>query len=245
MTLDEYKARAKQDLDNAFEKGKSQGGGGDGYYDTFWDGFQNYGNRTNYSGFADTTPHNGWFRPKYDIKPTMAESFMRNYGQNLSKDKYVDLVALLNELGITIDFSKCTNITYIFYNARIWHLPEINVTGAGDSATNQLLFGGYVRKIDKFVCKESQLLQKTFSYCSDLEQIEVEGVIGKNLDMHWSTKLFAESYHSIITHCSKTASFTLTLPPEATVRSVYDTKYGSGAWDSITAEYPNVTIAYM
>lgn len=243
MTLDELKARAKADLDNAFEKGKSQGGSGLDY-DIMWDGLQNNGNRTNYSGFADTTPHNGWFRPKYDIKPKVAESFMRNYGQELSKDNYVDLVALLDELGITIDFSQCTNVTYIFYNARVWHLPEINLTGANDNATNQLLFGGYVRKIDKFVCKESQLLQKTFSYCSDLEEIEVDGVIGKNLDMHWSTKLTAESYHSIITHWSKTASFTVTFPPYETVKSVYDAVYGANSYDALVAEYPNVTIVY-
>ena len=93
--------------------------------------------------------------------------------------------------------------------------------------------------------KETSVFQNAFEGCTALENLTIDGVIGKNgFDVHWSTLLTAESYHSIITHCSKTATFTLTLPAETTVRSVFDAKYGSGAWDAITAQYPNVTIMY-
>ncbi|MBE6739702.1 MAG: hypothetical protein E7565_05230, partial [Ruminococcaceae bacterium] len=34
-------------IEDVFEAGKSQGGG-DSYYDTFWDNYQQNGNRTNY-----------------------------------------------------------------------------------------------------------------------------------------------------------------------------------------------------
>ena len=84
-----------------------------------------------------------------------------------------------------------------------------------------------------------------FNTTTALEEIRFkEGTISIALDFHWSTKLSAESYDSIIKGHSKEASVTLTLPAEATVRSVFDAKYGSGAWDAITAEYPNLTIVY-
>ena len=85
----------------------------------------------------------------------------------------------------------------------------------------------------------------TFNQCKSLEDVRFEeGTIGIAMAFNHCTKLSAESYHSIIKGCSKTAAFTLTLPPETTVRSVYDATYGSGAWDTITAEYSNLTIAY-
>lgn len=84
-----------------------------------------------------------------------------------------------------------------------------------------------------------------FNTTTALEEIRFkEGTIGISLDFHWSTKLSAESYDSIIKGHSKEVSVTLTLPAEATVRSVYDAKNGAGAWDAITAEYSNVTIEY-
>lgn len=84
-----------------------------------------------------------------------------------------------------------------------------------------------------------------FNTTTALEEIRFkEGTISIALDFKSCTKLSAESYDSIIKGHSKEASVTLTLPKETTVRSVYDAKFGSGAWDAITAEYSNVTITY-
>ena len=62
MTIAEKLTRAKIDIDAVYEAGKASGG--DSYYDTFWDIYQNDGMRTEYwGGFA------GWqdeiFKPKY------------------------------------------------------------------------------------------------------------------------------------------------------------------------------------
>lgn len=84
-----------------------------------------------------------------------------------------------------------------------------------------------------------------FNGTTALQEIRFkEGTISIALDFKSCTKLSAESYDSIIKGHSKEAVVTLTLPPEETVRSVYNTKFGSGAWDAITAQYPNVTIMY-
>ena len=96
--------------------------------------------------------------------------------------------------------------------------------------------------LDMSACTEAN---NAFNGTTALKDIGFkEGTISIALDFRTCTKLSAESYDSIIKGYSKEASVTLTLPKEATVRSVYDAKFGSGAWDAITAQYPNVTIMY-
>ena len=119
-------------------------------------------------------------------------------------------------------------------------LSPTNISYFALGASNLVMILG---EIDMSSCTEAT---HPFNSVFLLQEIRFkESTISIALDFHWSTKLSAESYDSIIKGCSKTASFTLTLPPEATVRSVYDAKYGSGAWDTITAEYSNLTIEYI
>ena len=247
MTLDELKARAKQDLDNAFEKGKSQGGGGDEYYDKFWDDIQNYGDRDNYNYFAAYHPRITWFRPKYDIRPTKAQYFMRDCGAAVNDkdtENIIDLVDVLNKQGIVLDFSQCTSVTYAFYQARISHLPVLDLRAVTDTSINYAMFGGCVEIVDGMMVNEKAIMKETFNYASKMKHIIFGGVIAQDMKINQSDLLDAETYESIMSHCSKTASFTVTLPAETKVRSVFDAKYGSGAWDAITAQYPNVTIMY-
>lgn len=209
MTLDEYKQRAKQDLDNAFEKGKAQGGSGENWYDTFWDSFQTNGTRYHYNyafgnqGWNDTT-----YNPKYPFDNIWYALSMFLNSTITDTKQPIDLTKLKTQANSL--FQGCTKL----------------------------------KTIRKIIVAENNTFINAFNNLNDLEYIEVEGTIGNNVDLHWSTKLTAESYHSIMTHYSKTASVTLTLPPEATVRSVYDAEYGSGAWDLIIKEYSNVSIVY-
>lgn len=58
--------------DKGFSDGKAQGGGGDSYYDTFWDSYQENGKRTNYNyAFAGRGWNNTTYNPKYKkLKPS-------------------------------------------------------------------------------------------------------------------------------------------------------------------------------
>ena len=76
MTTAEKILRAKADIDAVFEAGKAQGGGGDNYYDVFWDTYQSRGARRHYNnGFAGEGWKDNAYNPKYDFgKITYANS---------------------------------------------------------------------------------------------------------------------------------------------------------------------------
>ena len=66
MTTAEKILRAKADIDAVYEAGKAQGGGGDNYYDTFWDIYQINGKKVNYNfAFAGESWNADIFKPKY------------------------------------------------------------------------------------------------------------------------------------------------------------------------------------
>ena len=224
-----------------FEAGKAQGG--DSYYDTFWDSTKdNYGEISGFLmyAFAGQVWNDTTFSPPYNIRPT--------YGGGLfAQSRITDLKGILERNDVVLDFSNSTNIGTIVEGSTITRLPEID-TRSAKRLGNFLYNAANLVSVDKVVLKDdgSQAINaNAFRLLGALIEIRFEGLIGANINISDSKNLSAESYHSIITHCSKTASFSLTLPAEATVRSVYDAKYGSGAWDTITAEYSNLTISYM
>lgn len=163
----------------------------------FWDVFQDYGNRDVYEYLLyhhDRTDE--WFYPKYDIRPRLCSYFARD-AKTGGDSPSMDLVERLNECGVTLDFSNSTNVTYLFYSAQISHIPEINVTKAGNSA-NSLLFGTNIETIDKFIFTEEQNFTQTFGYAYSLKNIVFEGVIGRNISLKHSDKLTVESVKSLI-----------------------------------------------
>lgn len=243
MTIEEKLVKIAENQQKVFEAGKAQGGGGDSYYDVFWDALQNKGNRKVYnSAFTEQGWDDETFKPKYSIRPQSANNMF-------AECNITNLKALLERYGVELDFSGITYnaLSQVFANSSITDLGVLDVSTSASLG----YFLWYAKKLvnaEKIILSDdgnTTFPTTTFQSCGALVEIRFEGVIGKDFDIHWSKSLSAESYHSIITHSSKNASFTLTLPPEETVRSVYDTKHGSGAWDTITAEYSNLTIAYM
>lgn len=221
----------------------------EGSNDKFWDAFQEYGKKTYYAYCFNNQSYVGaWFYPKYDIKPKDAGFFMRET-KFFSDETKLDLVERLNECGVTIDFSNCANVGYSFFNARISHLPEINITKAENSG-NSLLFGMYIETIDKFIFNENQTLNNTFGYCSALKNIVLEGVYkAGGLNMQWSTSLSKDSIISVI-NClaTDTSGLTVTLSLQA-VNKAFETSEGandgstSKKWTDLIATRSNWTIS--
>ena len=153
-----------------------------------------------------------------------------------------------NDVTYNPKYPFAEGITYaasMFQNSQITDTKHpLNFVNLRANAGSVFNSANKLKTIRTLTVAENTSMANWFQNCTALENIEIAGVIGQNLDIHWSVLLTAKSYHSIMTHLSKTASITLTLPAEATVRSVYDAKYGSVAWDAITAQYPNVTIMY-
>lgn len=166
-------------------------------YDKFWDNFQNYGNRRayNYAFYGADRKWGDTFAPKYDLVIENANYlFMYNSGTGLN------LKEGLAKNNVRFDMSVCTRATACFSYSDIGDLPELNLTSY---PAIQVMFQGCKSKIiDKIILKDdgSQTFNSTFDGYTDLEEVRFEGVIGQNMDIHWSTKLTHESLMSIIEH---------------------------------------------
>lgn len=231
MDITEKLLRQKQDFDDVYKAGKKA------EYDAFWDEFQGYGQRSDYQyGFYC------WYnmkeiKAKYPIKANMLYATFTN------------CYAL--ETLPTITPNKTTGFDTIFnafancYKLKSIDIDLVNastVDSAWDSTFNRCR---ELTTIKKMVVLDSQIFkQSTFRECNALENITLDGVIGQNgFDIHWSTKLSADSLASIINALSTTKTgLTVTLP--STAQNNYESKYGSGSWATLTATKSNWTIAY-
>jgi hypothetical protein len=226
MTLDELKARAKADLDNAFEKGKSQGGGGN---DTF----------TSYASNLSNIFYGVAFPEGYEavIKVSTAPTSMNSCFWSATGVKKVTLICDKNGTtdysqllrGSTVEILDITNFKPI--PTKLFYLAFGNV-----------VITSILGELDLSSCTD---VNRAFSSARSLKDVRFKkGTIGISMDFSSCVNLSAESYDSIIKGHSKEASVTLTLPALSVVQATYNAVYGEGAWNTITAEYPNVTIVY-
>lgn len=176
-------------------------------YDAFWNNFQDYGNKTNYEySFCGATWTKKIFKPKYDIKPSSgAEGIFQN------SDINVDLVEYLASLGVKLDISEATSISKGFQNTQFTRLGLIDVTGLV-TCTQLFNRAEYLVTIDTLKCKFTNTWSNAFVGCSALENITIDGEIGKAVSFADCKKLSHDSLMSIINHLRNlTSALTLTL----------------------------------
>lgn len=223
MTTEERLVKVAENREKIYEAGENAGKQAE--HDTFWDAFQKNGARTDYtSAFAGTWWTGETFRPKYDIKPTNAGNM---FYQNTTLN--VDLVDLLNECGVTFDTSNCTSATNMFAVTYIKHVGEINLTKLTSIALVFFRAWGLVT-IDKFIINETGTVTFTsaFDSCSLLQNIVIEGKIGRNISFSSATNLTVESMKSIILHLVDYAG--------TTSASTYSVKFNAQALARLKAE---------
>lgn len=163
-------------------------------YDAFWDAYQSNGSRTYYKGaFCG----HGWtsktFKPKYNMVIKDAQVMFQECGS------IGDLVEILKNQGVTMDFSAVQYLEYTFYGAGISHLPEINATSSKN--TQYAFSSSYIETIDKLILKDdgSQALgSATFYNATGLKNITIEGCIGKSISFTPCKLLTYDSLMSII-----------------------------------------------
>jgi hypothetical protein len=228
MTLDEYKQRAKQDLDDAFEAGKAQGGGDITQNPLYYMNISD--NQWRHAAF----PEGFEFVLHVKTLPSNINSLLMNTtGVKTAKlicDKSGSFSCSGVVRGSTVEVLDITEFKPTPTNLNYFAITNTNLVSV-------------LGELDVTNCTTAT---NAFNGTNALKDIRFkEGTISIALDFKSCTKLSAESYDSVIKGHSKTASVTLTLPAESIVRNVFDTKFGSGAWDAITAEYPNLTISYM
>ena len=216
----------------AFEKGYEAGRKAE--YDAFWDSFQEgwQGGNMDYhyagTGWSDVT-----FKPKYSMKPISATSmFRRNHFGG-------DLVELLERQGIALDFSECTQMTYLFYESTVTHIGAVDFT-ATVSTTGAFGYMYHCHTIDSVKLKKENTYAATSFRCPALENICIDGVIGQNgFDIHWSNGLSRASMESIVSALSsETSGLTVTLP-----KAAKEAAFTADEWASLISTKPNWTIA--
>lgn len=217
-------------------------------HNEFWNVYQNNGSKTTYN-YAFAYWDKNIFTPQYNIIPlTMSGIF---YGFNSNNVEALDLKKRLLDLGVMLDFSKISGVTsYAFWSANISILPELDFrTATGFEGT---FSRSKIQEIEKLMLnqKGSQSFSNTFSYCTDLKELNVVGSIGNDFDIHWSP-LSKDSILSIFnalldTAIGKTISFSLS----AVNKAFEDTESAgnsstSDEWKTLLNTKPNWTVTLM
>ena len=186
MSVAEKIIRAKADYDEVYDAGKQA------EHDRFWDSFQNNGNRrTYYYTFYAWSDEN--FYPKYDIISTGTAQ------QMFSLSEIVDLEQRLIDCGVQLDVLNSTHNGYMFYGAKTRAVPVIDLSRGKKcdyffyNCTNLVT----VRKI-KYASNGSQDHTNSFTNCTELEHLIVEGKIGQTYNLQHSSKLTLESAKSVL-----------------------------------------------
>lgn len=216
-------------------------------HDAFWDLYQDYGNKTNYDnafGGQGWRPDN--FKPKYNIRPTKGYMMFRAFGF-ADGYEYKDMAQHLENLGIVLDFSNCTNLQYAFQLASARRIGKINLSKC--TSTNSLFAYSTIYEIDEIVFSEiTHIDDGMFADCGSLEKVKFSGVITKSgLDMGDCKSLDKASLQSIVNVFSTTASISATLS-KAAVDKAFETSAGandgstSSEWLALKDTRPNVTI---
>lgn len=164
MSIAEKLTTIAENQEKVFEAGKKA------EYDRFWDEFQDYGNRTQYSyafcygGWNDET-----YNPKYTIRPTSCNNLFASSSAITDTKVAIDLThpGGNQKFGLFKGAAKLTTIRKLIVNE-----STIFTTSAG---------------------------QNSFSGCSKLENITFEGTIGKSIDFS-DCPLSVESMVNVITN---------------------------------------------
>ena len=157
----------KKDFDDVYAAGKAAGS--NSYYDSFWDTFQDYGNRRSYRnafqdygfGWKDNTTYN----PKYPI------------------------ILSSNGFGANNTFANSTGIT----DTKVDIICEGSVDLVSTFSAARTL-----KTIKKLVVNEGVKYSGTFSSCTALENIIFDGIIANSLNFANSSLLTVESINNII-----------------------------------------------
>ena len=167
--------------------------------DAFWDAYQQNGNRTEYNyAFANYLWTKETFRPKYNIAPTVAH-YMFQFNAIGG-----DLVAILDNLEITLDFSKTTGMTNLFAGSKFTRIGEID-TRSISLLNSCFANANLLETIDKLKVREALRYSTTFNGCTALKNLTIDGTIAQNgFDVSSCTKLSKASILSILNALSTT-----------------------------------------
>ena len=193
----EYPPEFERVIGEKYEQGKTDGEQSES--ERFWNAY--FPSRVEYGG-TGVFSGVGWkdesFKPIFD---------MTFYHQGLSmfySSRMTDIVSSLEKCGVNFKFIDLKNLNQMFAFAKTKSIPPMKLLNGTMSATfancSNLVT---IRKLTLSSDGSDTFYSNTFGECTALENIELEGVIGKNnFNVQWSTKLTRESLLNIL-NCLK------------------------------------------
>lgn len=203
--------------------------------DAFWDAIQNNGKRTDYER-AFSLWSCEYIRPKYKVIPTgrNVATFSNNTSLKKIESQYFDFsqipIVMTQEVGGHYStFAGCES------------LEEVEDIGMQAGPCYWTFGNCYaLHTIATFRSIAESSFNNTFIRCHALENITIEGTIGKNgFNVQWSTKLSKASIESIINALSSTTSGLTVTISKAAKEAAFTTE----EWATLIATKPNWTIS--
>ena len=235
--IDVYNAGKQKGYDQGYREGEMAGwiegeeAGRKAEYDRFWDTYQQNGKRTNY---ANAFGGLGWtdalFKPKYDIQITDSYMMFRN-----------TQVTDLSNLSVLLDFSKSTNMQYMFQWATTNHIGVVDMSYMAGQTHGMFGYTYELHTIDKIIVTERVIFSSdAFMQANALSNVTFEGVIGNSIDFQWCP-LTKESITNIVEHLSPTVTGkTATFNKTAKEAAFTDTE-----WAALIANKTNWTFSLV
>lgn len=187
MNIAEKLNKVSENTEKVFNAGKTA------EWSKFWDGFQNNGKRIEYGHAFQNWPDN-IFYPKYDIKVYngTGEKVFMNCGVKNLKQRLIDC-------NVELLISN-TSISQMFHGCQSTEYPKLDV-----SQTNSMSNAFYsckAQKLEFIVAAKTTFHYGTFSSCTSLTEIYLEGELATNGLTVNNLKLTHDSLMSII-NCLK------------------------------------------
>lgn len=220
-------------------------------WDAFWDACQQNGSRTDYK-YAFWNWYPAMFKPKYDMTPTACNYMFYNLFGSKNATFATSLKKVLEECGVTLDTSNCTNFQNMCAYSSITEMPVLSTVSASalqttfDNATMLETIEGLILKADG-----SQTFTNTFRGCSGLKDIvivdineDIKSVIGNDFDIS-ACPLSKESIKSVVNALySKSSGKTLSLNKGAK-EAAFPKENGqeNSEWSDLIAQKSNWTIS--
>ena len=139
----------------------------------------------------------GWnrntFQPNTDMSPLQCNGMFQQFdASNAVESAYAKIDTILNNRGVTLDFSKVENMHTTFTGARFESIGKID--GSSCIAWYMTFNGCKIKTIDEIVFNENATFNNTFTNATELTNInKVNGAIGNNVSFASCTKLTLES----------------------------------------------------
>ena len=206
-------------------------------YDRFWNEFQDYGERTDYT-FAFRHWSADYIRPKYKVENISLQAQQMFQFAKIKKleAEYFDLAGA----------DKLSGTVYGMFNAcrQLEEIEDVNIPATNYSATWYNCTA--LRKIAIIRCVAGQAFSSAFVGCESLEDVTFTGEMTTNgLDLSMCVKLNKASIESVIGILASTSSKRSVTLSEAAVNKAFETVDGendgvhSDEWSELVATKPS------